>query len=126
MSQSRRKGTSAETAVVNYLQLRGWPYAERRALHGSNDRGDITGTPGICWEVKAGSRLCIPEWMRQTETERLNDGATLGVLVVKPVGIGTGQVNRWWAITPLDQMTWTMNQAGFGSQPHPVMSTPMA
>lgn len=116
MSPSRRKGTSTETAVVNYLRTRWWPYAERRALHGSLDLGDITGTPGICWEVKAGSRLCIPEWLRQTETERVNSKSTLGVLVVKPTGLGVGNVNRWWAIQPLEQATWLIHEAGFGGR----------
>ncbi len=116
MSRSRAKGTSAETTVVNYLRLHGWPYAERRALAGAKDLGDITGTPGVCWEVKAGSRLCIPEWMAQTETERVNSKSTLGVLVVKPKGLGTGNVNRWWAIMPLAQTVDLIHEAGFGGR----------
>ena len=47
-------GTAAETAVVRFLRDNGFPLAERRALHGSTDRGDITGTPGLVWEVKGG------------------------------------------------------------------------
>ena len=43
-------GTAAETAVVRYLAAHGFPAAERRALHGATDLGDITGTPQIVWE----------------------------------------------------------------------------
>jgi len=52
MSKAKAKGTSAETAVVKYLIDNGFPYAERRALNGALDLGDITGTPALAWEVK--------------------------------------------------------------------------
>ncbi len=116
MPRPKRKGTSAESAVVAFLRQTWWPHAERRALAGAKDLGDVTGTPGICWEVKAGTRLCIPEWLHQTETERANSGADLGVLVVKPKGVGVLNVNRWWAIQPLDQATALMHGAGYGSK----------
>lgn len=47
-------GTAAETAVVRYLAAHGFPAAERRALHGATDLGDITGTPSLCWETERG------------------------------------------------------------------------
>jgi len=101
MSAARAKGTLAERLVANYLTTVGWPYAERRAMAGSNDRGDITGTPGIVWEIKSGARLSLPEWMRETEQERKNAGAHTGVLVVKPRGMGAAQVGEWWSVMPL-------------------------
>lgn len=50
MSKSKAKGTAAESAVVKYLREQGWPSAERRALNGASDRGDIAGVVGtvIC------------------------------------------------------------------------------
>jgi len=50
MSAARAKGTAWETAIVGYLRGRGAPHAERRALNGSNDRGDIAGIPGLVIE----------------------------------------------------------------------------
>lgn len=114
MSVSKAKGTLAESAAANYLKFQGWPHAERRALCGSVDRGDITGTPGVVWEVKAGTTLCIPEWLRETEAERVNAKADYGVLVVKPKGVGTGNVDRWWSLMPLYQMTALLRGAGYG------------
>ena len=40
MSKSKQKGTFAETAIVEYLK-QFWSNVERRALSGSNDKGDI-------------------------------------------------------------------------------------
>ena len=50
MSRNKQKGTSFETLVADFLTDNGFPYAERRALAGVNDKGDITGTPGLVWE----------------------------------------------------------------------------
>lgn len=95
-------GTAAETAVVRYLQANGWPSAERRALRGGSDAGDITGTPGVCWEVKARGRTVsdaqIADWLAETETERRNAGADVGVLVVRRA---YARPDYWWAVLPL-------------------------
>lgn len=88
MSAARRKGTAAETAVAAYLQANGFPAAERRALHGANDKGDITGIPGIAVEVKAVARPAYQQWLREAAAEAGNAGVPLGVVVHKPVGVG--------------------------------------
>ena len=94
MSRSRGIGTTAETAVVRYLRTRGFDHAERRALTGAHDQGDITGTPGLCWEIKSGraaetaSDGLIQDWIDETESERLNARADIGILVTKRPGYG--------------------------------------
>jgi hypothetical protein len=105
VNRPRIKGTFAETAVVGYLQLNGWPYAERRALKGATDRGDVAGCPGLCIEVKyagtardAGTNLRIGSWLTETGIERLNAGADYGILVVKPPGVGERFVGSWYAV----------------------------
>ena len=82
MSKSKAKGTGAESAVVRYLQA-WWPAAERRALSGNKDKGDVAGIPGVCIEVKAAERQLIGPWQRETLVEKENAGATACVLVVK-------------------------------------------
>ncbi len=116
---ARAKGTAAETAVVNYLRFQGWPYAERRALSGPNDKGDVTGTPDLVWEVKAGNRLDVPGWLRETEVERVNARASYGILVVKPQGVGLGNVDRWWTVLPFYQTAALLRGAGYGEQVWP-------
>lgn len=99
-------GTHTETAVVRFLRDNGYPHAERRAQHGSTDLGDVTGTPGICWEIKGGTAAKtasdgqVALWLAETETERINSGADVGVLVLARSGIGPANAGRWWAVTP--------------------------
>lgn len=99
MNKPRIKGTFAETVVVNYLQTHGFPYAERRSLKGAQDRGDVAGCPGLCFEVKyAGVTPKIGSWLTETGIERLNSGADYGILVVKPLGLGERSVDSWYAV----------------------------
>jgi 3D (Asp-Asp-Asp) domain-containing protein len=72
MSKAKAKGTSVETAVVKFLIDNGFPYAERRALNGALDLGDITGTPALAWEVKNHKTYKIPAWLKETELETKN------------------------------------------------------
>lgn len=77
---SKRKGTAAESLVVSVLVDAGWPYAERRALNGSQDRGDVAGVPGVVVEVKAEREFHITEWLREAAAEKANDGAEVGAV----------------------------------------------
>ena len=110
MSVSRARGTAAETAVVRAIRRHGFPHAERRALRGTLDAGDITGTPLVCWEVKGGTAAKtasdgqVAEWLAETERERVNAGADVGVLVLQRAGIGAGNADRWWAVLPLSHV----------------------
>jgi hypothetical protein len=111
VNKPKRIGTAAETAVSRYLQAHGFPHAERRALRGIEDAGDITGCPGVCIEVKGGkaaesaSDLLVADWLEETETERLNARADVGVLVLKRKGVGAANAGRWWAIVRGDTLT---------------------
>lgn len=114
MSKAKQKGTSAESGLVKYLQANGFPMAERRALTGSLDQGDITGTPCLAWEVKNHKAYHIPEWLRETEIETGNASADFGILAVKPNGVGLGNAGQWWAIMTMDQMVKLLREAGYG------------
>lgn len=100
MSKSRALGTSAETAVVRYLQ-NWWPAAERRALSGNKDKGDVAGIPSVCIEVKAAKTQLIGPWQRETLTEMINAGAHACVLVVKRP---YKNVAQWDAHFPVGQL----------------------
>lgn len=87
-SKSKIIGTKAESAVVKYLRENGFGGAERRALHGSEDLGDILVCPGVIAEVKAGEAAFnasdgqLAKWVEETFTETKNAGAQIGFLVV--------------------------------------------
>lgn len=107
VNKSKAKGTAAESAVVKAARTRGFPHSERVVLHGSTDQGDIRLTPaltaGVVVEVKGGkaaeraSDQQITAWLAETEKERVNAGAALGVLVTRRPGIGLPNAHRWWA-----------------------------
>lgn len=88
---SKQKGTAAETKVARYLQEHGID-AERRALSGSSDKGDILvrypAGGGRIIEVKTGqqtanpSRTQIEEWLDQTHKEMMNAGLYAADLVL--------------------------------------------
>lgn len=89
---SKAKGTRAETAVVRYMLDHGIE-AERRALTGSSDSGDVklTDDMGRQWviEIKAGKQTSNPnrtqleEWLRQTRREGRNANMPCALCVVR-------------------------------------------
>jgi hypothetical protein len=88
VTRSKRIGTAAESLVVELLRLKGFPYAERRALKGHQDCGDVTGIPGVVIEVKAHKEMKLAEWMDETEAERVNAAAAVAVCWHKRRGKG--------------------------------------
>ena|SRR6187402_940933 len=77
---SKAKGRAWETACVLWLIDHGYPFAERRRLTGAQDKGDISGVPGVVLECKHERSYKLPEWLREAETERANDNAPVGAV----------------------------------------------
>jgi hypothetical protein len=86
MNRPKIKGTTWETAIVDYLRGRGARYAERRAIQGKNDRGDIVGVPGVVIEAKNAARVELGNWINELRAEVVNDGAALGAVWIKRRG----------------------------------------
>jgi hypothetical protein len=99
-NRSKAKGSAAEKLVAEWYAANGWPHAERRVTEGRNDRGDVSGVPGVVIEVKDAATLRLYEWIDETERERVADGAEFGVLVVKRYG--SLDVSRWYAIMTVE------------------------
>lgn len=108
----KRKGTAWESLIVQYLKERGWLHAERRALRGSFDRGDIAGIPGVVIEAKNCRTITIAAWVDEANTEVLNDGAVVGVVWWKR----RGQVSPADGFVTMDGETFTslLTAAGYG------------
>lgn len=102
-NRPKQIGTSCETAVVRVSKPLGFPLAERLALAGENDLGDVRLAPYVHLEVKGGkaaetaSDAQIEAWMLETERELANAGALAGALVTKRKGVGAANAHRWWA-----------------------------
>jgi len=104
MNKSKQVGTAAETHVVSYLQANGFPHADRRALKGSLDVGDILVCPGLIVEVKAGAAAenasdgQLRLWCAETAREKVNARAVTAFLVVKRSGHGVGKIGGWHVV----------------------------
>ena len=100
-AMSRRKGATAERAVVSYLRSLGVP-ADRTSrgadVHGM---GDIDGISGVVVEVKAAKSPAPATWLDQLDAEMTAARAPRGVILWKPPGVPLGAVGLWLAVTPM-------------------------
>jgi len=87
---SKRKGTQFETDVVRYLVDHGFRFAERRALCGTSDKGDVSGIPGVVLECKAERTITLAAYADEVRAETANAHASIGVAVVKRRNRGPG------------------------------------
>ena len=79
-SRQKAKGTRFESSVVRYMrEALGDDRIERRALHGTQDMGDIYGIRAHGWDVIAECKshkevtpALVAEWREQTLREREN------------------------------------------------------
>lgn len=101
VNKPKAKGTAAESAVVSFLQSAGFPHAERLALQGGKDRGDITGIPGIVVEVKNCQEYTFSAWLGECQAETENAKADFGFVVAKPRMVGTTRTGQWYALMRL-------------------------
>jgi hypothetical protein len=86
VNPSKDKGTKFESSIVDLLHATHWPHAERRALRGVHDGGDIAGIPGVVIECKAAARIDLSGWLKEVRAEVVNATADIGVVVHKRRG----------------------------------------
>lgn len=111
VNRPKIKGTAAETAVVNYLRRRWWPAAERRALQGSVDKGDIAGVLNVAIEVKDCKHLTFGPWLKEALLERDNAGADVGVVWAKRRG--HADPKDWFVVMDGETFTALLKQSGY-------------
>lgn len=111
-SQSRKhRGYATQRLVAEALAADGWPYAEST---GAGRQGtDITGTPGIAWEVKARTGFDPLAAMRQARTHTA--AGELAVTVLRCNGQGEAVVDDWPTLIPFGVLRRLLRQAGYGS-----------
>ncbi|SDP61041.1 hypothetical protein SAMN04487905_10641 [Actinopolyspora xinjiangensis] len=125
---NRRRGADAERRVAGYLRDHGFPHAERAVRTGYStdertvaDPGDLTGTPGLVWQVKDTQRWDVPKWMTETTRQAEEANADLGILVIRRRGQATAGL--WWALLPLADLGYLYggrNMLGFRNRTAPV------
>jgi hypothetical protein len=92
-ASAKTAGARFEQAVATYLAAHlDDDRIERRTRNGAKDRGDISGVrhmgQRVVVEVKNAARLDVGAWLTETETERRNDDAAVGMVVAKRHGKG--------------------------------------
>ena len=89
---ARAAGTRFESLIVAYLAAHLDDRIERRRQSGAKDRGDVSGMrvrgQRVVIEAKDTTRMRLGTWITETETERLNDDAGVGMVVHKRYGHG--------------------------------------
>lgn len=112
MTRPKDKGTQAESWSVEYLASNGFPYAERIALSGANDKGDVKVCPGVIAEVKNCKDMKLPAWFAELDAEIGNSNAKHGFLILKAAGVGRSRVGKWHAGMTVEGFSALHEEAG--------------
>jgi hypothetical protein len=83
VTAGKRAGARFEQQVVDYLATHGFPYAERRVMGGTRDRGDIAGVIGWTLEAKATRELDLAGAMDEVATEARHAGTRWYAAILK-------------------------------------------
>lgn len=111
MSKQRQKGTSWETALVNWFKAQGL-HAARLPLAGNKDIGDVTVEPwGISLEAKNCRAITLAQWCAEADVETQNAGRPV-VVVAKRVG--KTDPGEGYVIMPLRRFFRIMQSAQSG------------
>jgi Holliday junction resolvase len=108
VNRPKIKGTAFETDVVRYLQAHGFEAAERRALSGTQDKGDVAGIPGVVIECKNHKTIDLGSWMTELEREQTRASAHLGLVVAKR---RMHNVAQSYAVMTLEQAAYLIRGA---------------
>jgi len=111
---SKAKGTRWEVRLRDHFRANGAPHCERLAQGGTQDRGDLTGLPGVVIEAKARKTLALAEWCDELRVEMRNADAQIGAVLVPR---RNHQVGDGYAVVPIDVFTLLLQQAGWIGEP---------
>ena len=109
MTTRKSRGAETELRFAEHLTTHGWPWAQVRRGAGS----DITGTPGLVWELKARRGFTPLAWLRQVR----NHGAGLPVAVIRPDGLGPAHIGGWAMMFTVEDGINLLHAAGYGTPP---------
>jgi hypothetical protein len=107
-SKAKQKGSKAEREVVKYLQ-EWWPYAERRLAGATDDKGDVSGVPGVCIEIKDHAKMALAGWIEEMILETKNAKAWTGVVIHKRRG--KSNPADWYASMPVSKWVELVRKA---------------
>lgn len=98
-NSAKQAGARFERLVADYLAAHVSPFIDRKVRAGAKDRGDIANLMAplkgrIVVEAKDCAKVQLGPWLTEAETERINDGADVGVVIFKAHGKGAAGDQR--------------------------------
>ena len=109
-SPSKAKGSKFERELAQYLRERGFGKAQRRYGAGAQfDTGDITGVRDVVIEAKCVKSITLAAFMDETEAEKLNAKADLGLCVIKR---SRQPIEKAYAVMSLEEIVTLLIEAG--------------
>lgn len=113
-SSAKAAGSTFERDIADHFKDNGYPFADRRVTTGAKDTGDIGGVHlgphRLVIEAKNyAGRLEPSAWIREAQTEAVNDGALAGVVIAKRRGT-TNPADQYVLMTVQD-LTNILNAA---------------
>lgn len=106
---AKRRGAETQRIFADYLRVTGWPYAE--PVGAGAQGADITGTPGLAFEVKGRAGFEPLSAMRQAVSYA---GARLPLVVLRMNGQGPAAVGDWLVIMRASDAQHVLRAAGYG------------
>jgi hypothetical protein len=101
-NRAKAKGTSFETAVVDWLREQGFAAARRIVLHGNKDQGDVDTGVGWNLECKNCRTMTLGPWVVEADVETVNAGHPVIVVAKR---IGKSDPGEAYVIMPLRVFT---------------------
>lgn len=106
-ASAKKAGTAFERLIADHLAATVDDRIDRRVKTGALDKGDIGGVRAhgqrVVLEAKDyGGRLMPPQWTREAEAERANDGALAGVVVAKRTR--NANPGEQWVLMTVDEL----------------------
>ena len=115
MNPSKVRGTRYESALVTYFRDRGFARAERRALSGTQDKGDLIGiSDHWTFEAKDHQTIDLAGFLDQAKTEALNAGTPNAAAIIKR---RRKPVAESYVVMTLDQFATLLLSGELGESP---------
>lgn len=107
-ASAKQAGSRFERTTADYLRDHVDDRIDRKVRTGAKDTGDIAGVrlsngKRVVLEAKDyGGQIKAAEWAAEAETERINDNAEAGVVVIKRRG--TTEPGKQWVLCTIDDL----------------------
>lgn len=118
-NKNKQKGTSFETMIKRYLNENGFPDAERTALKGGADTGDINGVKNrhsgrnAIFQCKNQRTFQLSQWLDDTVEQAKNKGDAVPTLVVKRPNKGVNALGDSYVVMRLSDLVDLLKEAGY-------------